>query len=232
MLLFLFLFSFLFTSLGAQPAVMPRVRAVLPRIVEQAAQQARLNNRFQKTTYSGSVLESDPDRWQYWSMGIGGGVGLIYAGSVDGNHTVFPWPDMRVGIERSWYLTDQFTATVDLALFTPTVRLGYLLDDKTRFSIGLGLWLLGSYGINLVRARVNEDSLLASSSRLAVKDARAVHTKNELMLTPSIALDHFVSRNCFVRAAASYDRIRLTIDKRQTFAVHWPQITVSLNFKF
>lgn len=212
--------------------MVPRIRTVMPRIAQQAAQHAHRDNRFRKTTLSLPGSENNRDQWQYWSMGIGGGAGLIYAGSADGNHTVFPWPDVRVGVERSWYLTDQFTAAVDLALFTPTARLGYLLNDNTRFSLGLGLWLLGSFGINFVRSRVNEDSLLASSSRMAVKDARAVHTKNELMLTPSIALDHFLSRNCFVRAAASYDRIRLTIDKRQTFVVHWPQITMSLNFKF
>lgn len=232
---FFYILPFIISSALMPASTASRAAFVAPRVGQNVQQQARWQNqsarRAAHTAYLHGTDNVRSSVWDYWSMGLGLGVGMLYLSLPDGDSYRLPWPDMRLGFERSWYLTDQFTAQVDLALLTPTLRLGYVVNERTRVSAGMGIWLLGMHGLWVDLPNIEDR--LRGSGNVAVQDMRHYSLKNRLVVSPSISLDHFVSTNCFLRVTASYDQARIAIDAPDRPAmVHWPQLLVSLNFKF
>lgn len=203
----------------------------LPHAVAQTQKQASLQHRSMRQSapswreHEGAVSST----WRYWAMGLAIGGGVIFAGDGDDHHRI-PFPDIRLSVEKSWYLTTRFTAAFDCSLFTPTLRFGYIVGESTRVSLGIGLWLLGLYSVyGLHRFSEYIDML---GKNIAMKAKREHALKNVLKVTPSLSLDHFLSSNCFFRLTVSYDRMLLELNKRHEIKVQWPQLTMGLNFKF
>lgn len=238
----LYLLPFIISSALVSSTTVPRASFISPRVTDQVQQQARWQDatrarqgEFVQDTKGLHLHGYENVRsnvWDYWSMGFGLGGGMLYASFPDGEAYRLPWPDMRLGFERSWYLTNQFTAQFDLALLTPTFRLGYVVNERTRVSAGMGVWLLGLHGFWVSMPSL-EDRLRGSSGSAATQDMRHYSLKNRLVISPSISLDHFISTNCFLRMTASYDQARISLNSPdRPVMVHWPQLLVSLNFRF
>lgn len=169
-------------------------------------------------------------KWNYWSMGIACGAGVAFFGHMHAEQYEQGLPDVRLSIERSWYLTNNLTASFDFSLFTPTVRCGYLLGSRTRVSCGIGLWLFGWYSAYGLR-RLSEYVEMLDQGVVG-KMQQELNITNVFTFTPSVSFDHFLSDNCFLRVTASYDRAYLRLNEDHMFAVAWPQLTMGLNFRF
>ena len=204
----------------------------MPHAITQTQKQAAIQHRSMKHSLPSlqAIEGSVSSTWKYWSMGLAIGGGVVFAGDAQGEKHRIPWPDMRLSIEKSWYLTDRFTAVIDCSLFTPTLRLGYLLSEQTRLSLGVGIWLLGLYGVYGLKQFSEYIDMLGKG--VAMKAQREVGIKNIIKVTPSISLDHFLSSNCFFRLNVSYDRMLIDLNKRHRLTVQWPQLTMGLNFMF
>ena len=113
---------------------------------------------------------------------------------------------------------------------TPAVRLGCVVDENTRVSLGLHYWMM---------RRVNDQPDPFDQGNLAMnnpnrEDKRELYSfVNPLFLSPSISVDHFISRNCFLRGTLSYDRLlQFTKTGKLHAKWHWPEFLLTLNFQF
>jgi len=130
--------------------------------------------------------------WDYWSWGFGLGLYTPLGNQTD---MFIPIPDFRVSVERSWYMTSSVSCVLDISVMTPTVRIGFNVDKRTRIVVGLGCWV----SANLL-------SLNAIKKTLKKRD---VGFKNEFPLTPSIGVDHYIGKSSFFRAICSLDCLKI-----------------------
>ena len=112
------------------------------RAAKQSHQQAVWQRAFYPEARASEVQHEQfrSSAWQYWAMSIGAGAATVVRDDpfLGASHT---WvPDNTVSLERSWYLTDQFTGIVDISLVAPTLRLGYVITEQSRVSLGVGAW--------------------------------------------------------------------------------------------
>lgn len=185
--------------------------------------------------------------WDYWSYGIGAGIGLIhgqYATSQKSDSAdiqsdirlknfAYPIPDLRLSLEKSWIIAPHVTATLDLSLLTPAVTIGYLLSERTRIYCGV------CYPVSVNHQRLNYENTVSTTKRdeagNLVTDKRilcSIACKNAFgLITPLAGLDTFIAPRTLLRIGLSYDWGRLydTINKRPVDgSIHWPQVTVTL----
>ena len=189
--------------------------------------------------------EKKEKKWDYWSVGLGLGASYITDISWLFNMREAVLPDGRLSIEKSFYLSDNVTLAVDLALCTPTVRLGTPIGKNGRFSIGAGIPLFFLRGRTHTKPSSREGTRGMDSGH-----EEAYHVRNNIPVTPSISYDHFITKNAFVRASLTYDqlvvapvtRVRKFNGKPGEYTerirwedkniIHWPGLMVSVNLRF
>lgn len=203
-----------------------------------------------KTTTTSIAKEYN---WNYWSYEFGFGAGYLHA-----THTMlpvvtehnqsldataaepksysFPFPDFRLGIEKSWRFANNFTATIDLAVMTPAATFGYLISPTTRLYIGTHYSMLlntGTYSSSHTTTQTTKIS--PDGTRETTKEISSavdISTKGPLLgLAPRIGVDHFLSPSTMLRFNLSYDwRTFYNKETKQPIPgnLHWPQLTVGL----
>ncbi|MGD1997441.1 MAG: hypothetical protein PVJ92_00825 [Candidatus Dependentiae bacterium] len=233
-LLILSLLSCLMLPLCAAPNS-AQAQRFLPRTtdghtLDHLHQQSYLQQKAQALRNERELYPVDKGRWDYWSMGLGAGVASITRNSANGKSEQDGTLDVRLGLERSVYLNPNWTVSVDLSLLTPAVRIGCVVDENTRVCLGLHYWLF---------RRINDQPDPFDQGNLAIHKPSSQDLRerfdfvNALFLSPSVSIDHFISRNCFVRGTFSYDRVLQYNKKGQLVKKwHWPQVLVTLNFQF
>ena len=204
------------------------------------------------TTKTPATQSSKEYNWNYWSYEFGFGAGYIYINEPTLNlpgssHTQnteavsepsvtqFPFPDFRLGIEKSWRFADKFTATIDFACLTPAATVGYLITPKTRLYIGTQYSLVlnfGNYSTSKTteeRKQLSADGVIETSK---IVQSASIHTQGPLLgLTPRVGIDHFISPSTMLRFNISYDwRTFYNKETKQPIPgnLHWPQLTVGL----
>ena len=200
------------------------------RTLDHLQQQAYLQQRSQMFQ-NGYAIHQQPrnkKRWDYWSMGLGAGLGIISVRPVSGRRRRGALPDIRLGLERSWYLNDQWTLSVDLAFMTPAIRLGCIVNEDTRITFGVHHWMFSE-----LRTKFDESGITVPN-KLNKDDRRETwRFKNQLLLSPALGVDRFISHNCILRGVLSYDLVHCYHENGDLHSkIHWPQFTVSLNFRF
>ena len=222
------------TSLSASVAFdATRMTDTALRAAQQSHQQATWQHSAPLAPSLGIPFMQERMRsttWQYWAMTLGGGGALVFTDDPVAGSSHSWVPDASIMLERSWYLTDQFTAMLDISFITPTIRLGYVISEQSRVSFGVGMWFYMFWGHRPFMVFALEEMRLRGGG-VAVKELEDGPYKKSLDVTPSIAFDHFLSKNCFLRVTASYDQL-YTMRDLHKIVVHWPQVSLSLSFKF
>jgi len=167
------------------------------------------------------VVDAVRTKWNYWGFGMSAGIGIVSIHRGSQREDPIMWPDFRVSLERSFSIGDSTTLSLDLALLTPTVRLGYLIGDRVRVGFGLGWWVLGNAKVQLKW----DDTDLADNSK-------SYSITNTSRLTPSFNIDCFISKRNMFRFVLSYDHITLHDSDEELISVYWPQLSVGLVFTF
>jgi|GEM_PF-5744635 len=169
------------------------------------------------------------DLWNYWSVGFATGLAWLSDASwVTGRRGGLPHPDFRFSVEKSLHLSDNVTLAFDISPCTPTMRLGSVIGERFRLSLGVGLPIILMWGREF-SDKTGEGTALIKSAR-----NEGCFIKSTIPVTPSISLDYAITKNSFLRVTASYDQLTSTRleNRKKRHLIHWPACMLSLNMRF
>ena len=184
--------------------------------------------------------------WNYWAFEFGLGASYLHV-DFPGNAPIagpngevplkiapykLPLPDFRLGIEKSWRISNKWTVAFDFACLTPALAFGYLLSDRTRFNLGFHCPIT----LNTFKQLTIQPVQYSNGTTIAnTQSVQGVQSKNQfLYISPRIGLDHFTSPNTMLRISFSYDWHKF-YDYRTNAVIgnlHWPQITIGIKRLF
>jgi hypothetical protein len=143
-----------------------------------------------------------------------------------------PLADFRIGIEKSWKISEKWTFAIDYACLTPALAFGYLVGGRTRFNFGFHcpITLNNLRQLSSTTAQYSDGVITTDASRI-----KGWRSHNQfLYISPRIGIDHFTSPNTMLRLSFSYDWHKFH-DYRTNAVVgsmHWPQVTFSIKRLF
>jgi hypothetical protein len=194
-----------------------------------------------------SLATTKPEyNWSYWAIEFGLGANYLHL-DFPGNpaaHTQhledgiakqtyrLPLADFRIGIEKSWQISDKWTLAIDYACLTPAFAFGYLVSRQTRFNFGFHcpITLNNLKQLSSTTAQYSDGAIIADTSR-----TQGWHARNQFIcISPRIGIDHFTSPNTMIRISFSYDWHKFH-DYRTNAVVgsmHWPQVTIGIKRLF
>jgi hypothetical protein len=194
-----------------------------------------------------SLTSAQPEyNWSYWAIEFGLGANYLhldFPGSPSRSNEQsetpvapqtyrLPLADFRIGIEKSWRISDKWTFAVDYACLTPAIAFGYLVSAQTRFNIGFHcpITLNNLKQLNTTTTQYSDGTIIADASR-----TRGWRARNQFIcISPRIGIDHFTSPNTMIRISFSYDWHQFH-DYRTNAVVgsmHWPQVTIGIKRLF
>lgn len=225
------LFSFFCVPLVATQRNAQRSPHFLPRQADSHSldhlhQQSYLQQKARNFRRERELYPIEQDRWDYWSVGLGAGLGMITERHADGKIEKGSMPDVRLGLERSIYLNDNWTLSFDISLLTPAIRLGCIINENTRITVGFHYWMLR-------RLHVNESRGFRTTGPKEESTREPYSLVNQFLVSPAVSVDHFFSRNSFLRGTFSYDLVHRYSDAGELQSKwYWPQFLLTLNLRF
>lgn len=184
--------------------------------------------------------------WNYWAFEFGLGASYVHV-DFPGNKNIkglaealpaqiapykLPLADFRLGIEKSWQISNKWTFAFDFACLTPAVAFGYLLSERTRLNLGVHcpIMLNNLKHLSMQPAQYSNGITIADSQAITGWRAR----NQFLYLSPRIGLDHFTSPNTMLRLSFSFDWQNFHDYRTNAVIGHmyWPQITIGIKRLF
>ncbi|MDQ5941033.1 MAG: hypothetical protein QG632_759 [Candidatus Dependentiae bacterium] len=205
--------------------------------------------------------------WNYWSYEFGAGVGYVSAtiptyerssnladSSAEGvvgslppvqmKPSAFPMGDFRLGVEKSWHFAKNLTATLDFALLTPAVTVGYLVSPWARVYVGAYCPVfLNSLRISdtfTEEKRVDSVTYRQADGTEITKISgvrQTLHLQPQFsFLSPRFGADVFLSPRTLLRLNLSCDWLKIRAEQNvqgrpvclDGGRVVWPQLTLSI----